>query len=43
MMARLRELHPTVRILDLRQTLMLRRPEDTGSWIEGLRKAGLPE
>jgi TolB-like protein/Tfp pilus assembly protein PilF len=42
-MARIRQLHPQLRISDLMETLPLRRPEDRDKWIDGLRKAGLPE
>jgi TolB-like protein/Tfp pilus assembly protein PilF len=42
-MARLRQLHPQLRISELMETLPLRRPEDRDKWIDGLRKAGLPE
>jgi len=42
-MARLRQLHPQLRISDLMETLPLRRPEDRDKWIDGLREAGLPE
>jgi hypothetical protein len=42
-MARLRAVHPTLRVSDLRGLPPLRRPEDFATYSEGLRKAGLPE
>lgn len=42
-MTRLRQLEPQLRISDLMEVFPLRRPEDRLKWIEGLRKAGLPE
>jgi len=41
--ARLRHLRPQLRISDLVVLFPLRRPEDRARWIDGLRKAGLPE
>jgi TolB-like protein/Flp pilus assembly protein TadD len=41
--ARLRQLQPQLRISDLMDLFPLRRPEDRARWVEGLRKAGLPE
>lgn len=41
--ARLRELHPALRISILHEFIPLRRPEDLARLAEGLRKAGLPE
>jgi TolB-like protein len=41
--ARLRHLQPQLRISDLMELFPLRRPEDRARWIDGLRKAGLPE
>jgi predicted Zn-dependent protease len=44
LMARLRQLDPALRISNLANTMPpLRRPEDRNKWVEGLRKAGLPE
>ena len=44
LMARLRQLDPALRISNLANTMPpLRRPEDRKKWVEGLRKAGLPE
>jgi class 3 adenylate cyclase len=43
-MARLRQLDPALRISNLADVILpLRRPQDRNRWIEGLRKAGLPE
>jgi len=43
-LARLRLLHPTLRVSNLRDRLgPYRRPEDVARYEEGLRKAGLPE
>jgi tetratricopeptide (TPR) repeat protein len=42
-MAHLRQLAPTLRISNLRDVLTLRRPEVMARYVEGLRKAGLPE
>jgi tetratricopeptide (TPR) repeat protein len=41
--ARLRHLQPQLRISDLMELFPLRRPDDRARWMEGLRKAGLPE
>jgi tetratricopeptide (TPR) repeat protein len=44
LMARLRQLDPAMRISNLADVIMpLQRPEDRNRWVEGLRKAGLPE
>jgi TolB-like protein len=44
LMARLRQLDPVLRISNLADvSAPLRRPEDRQRWVEGLRKAGLPE
>jgi Flp pilus assembly protein TadD len=42
---RLRQIQPQLRISDLNliDLFPLRPPEDRARWIEGLRKAGLPE
>jgi TolB-like protein len=40
---RLRQLEPQLNISDLINAFPLRRPEDRARWVEGLRKAGLPE
>ena len=43
-MARLRQLHPTLRISNLSEVQgPYRRPEDVARYEEGMRKAGLPE
>jgi TolB-like protein/tetratricopeptide (TPR) repeat protein len=41
--ARLRQLDPALRVSNLPDVIPLRRPEDLARYIEGLRKAGLPE
>jgi DNA-binding winged helix-turn-helix (wHTH) protein len=38
----LRMLHPTLRIAQIKDWILLRRPEDTITFTEGLRQAGLP-
>jgi tetratricopeptide (TPR) repeat protein len=44
LMARVCHLDPTLRLSNLADTMApLRRPEDRNRWVEGLRKAGLPE
>ena len=40
---RLRQLNPTPHILNLKNQIPLRRPEDLARYAEGLRKAGLPD
>jgi Flp pilus assembly protein TadD len=42
-MARLRKLDPALRLSNLKDVTPLRRPADLNRYIEGLRKAGLPE
>ena len=43
-MARLRELHPALRLANVRDVLgPYRRAEDVAKYVEGLRRAGLPE
>jgi adenylate cyclase len=42
-MARLRELDPTTRLSNLKNIIPLRKPEHFARYVEGLRKAGLPE
>ena len=42
-MARLRELDPAMRVVNVKDWVPLRRPEDLARLEEGLRKAGLPE
>jgi TolB-like protein/Tfp pilus assembly protein PilF len=42
-MARLRELDPTMRVINVKDWAPLRRPEDLARLEDGLRKAGLPE
>jgi adenylate cyclase len=41
--ARLRQLHPALRVSNLRDVLGPYRPEDIARYEEGLRRAGLPE
>jgi Flp pilus assembly protein TadD len=40
---RLRRLDPTLRISNVEDWVVLRRPEDLATFVEGLRSAGLPE
>lgn len=42
-MARLHELMPDLRISNLKEFFPLRRPQDFANFVDGLRKAGLPE
>jgi TolB-like protein len=42
-MQRLRQNDPALRLSTLKDWLPIRRPEDFARWVEGLRKAGLPE
>jgi TolB-like protein/class 3 adenylate cyclase len=42
-MARLRQIDPALRISNLRDVLTLRRPDVMATYVEGLRRAGLPE
>jgi TolB-like protein/Tfp pilus assembly protein PilF len=42
-MARLREIDPALRVSDLKDLPPLRRPGDIARYVEGMRKAGLPE
>lgn len=42
-MARMREVNPTLRLLDLVDLVPFRRPDDFARYAEGLRRAGLPE
>ena len=42
-MVRLRHLHPALRISNCADLIPLRRSQDMDRWVEGLRKAGLPE
>jgi hypothetical protein len=43
-MTRLRQLNPTLRISNLEETMPpLRRAEDREKFVEGIRRAGLPE
>jgi TolB-like protein len=41
--SRLRQFQPSLCISHLMELFPLRRPEDRSKWIDGLRKAGLPE
>jgi hypothetical protein len=43
MVARILQTNPAVRISDIRENTPMRRPEDAALWVDGLRKAGLPE
>ena len=42
-MARLRQIDPELRLSNLKDFFPLRRAEDFDRWVEGMRKAGLPE
>ena len=42
-MTRLRTLQPTLRLSNLHEQMFLHRPEHMEKFIEGMRKAGLPE
>jgi TolB-like protein len=42
-MQHVRRLDPTLRISEVEDWVVLRRPEDLATFVEGLRKAGLPE
>ncbi|WP_092090446.1 winged helix-turn-helix domain-containing tetratricopeptide repeat protein [Bradyrhizobium brasilense] len=42
-MARLRQVHPALRVSSIRGLVPHRRPDDLAQFEEGLRKAGLPE
>jgi hypothetical protein len=42
-MARVRQIAPDLSISNVKEVVVFKRPEDTGCWAEGLRKAGLPE
>ncbi len=42
-MAHLRELDPSLRVANLSEVFPLRRAQDLAKFVEGLRKAGLPE
>ena len=42
-MARVREMNPTLRISNLKDLEPLRRPEDMATWADAMRKAGLPQ
>src|SRR5262245_25548087 len=41
--ARIRELEPTESISNVKARMPYRRPDQMARWVEGLRKAGLPE
>jgi TolB-like protein/Flp pilus assembly protein TadD len=43
MVMRILQTHPGLRISDVSIVTPMRRPEDAALWIDGLRKAGLPE
>jgi hypothetical protein len=40
---RMRDIDPSVRISNARMLTPIKRPEDAAMWVDGLRKAGLPE
>ena len=42
-MARVREMNPTLRIANLGELEPLRRPQDMATWTQAMRKAGLPD
>jgi tetratricopeptide (TPR) repeat protein len=42
-MTRLREIDPALRVSNLKEQTPLRGPENMAKYVEGLRKAGLPE
>jgi hypothetical protein len=42
-MQHVRRIDPTLRISNVEGWVVLRRPEDLATFVEGLRKAGLPE
>ena len=42
-MARLRQLMPELRLSNLKDLFPIRRPDDFDRWVDGMRKAGLPE
>jgi tetratricopeptide (TPR) repeat protein len=41
--ARVRDMNPTLRVSNLRELEPLRRPEDLATWAGAMRKAGLPQ
>src|SRR5713101_1573379 len=43
LISRLRQINPMLRVQHVKDLFPLRRPEDLARYIEGLRKAGLPE
>jgi hypothetical protein len=42
-MQHLRQLDPALHVSNLTNWFPIRRPEDFAKWLDGLRKAGLPE
>jgi TolB-like protein/class 3 adenylate cyclase len=42
-MARMRQVDPALRVADLKDLVPFRRPEDFARYVEGLRRAGLPD
>jgi tetratricopeptide (TPR) repeat protein len=40
---RILQTNPTLRLSDVSALIPMRRPEDTATWVGGLKKAGLPE
>jgi hypothetical protein len=42
-MQHVRRLDPTLRLSNVEEWVVLRRPEDLAAFVQGLRRAGLPE
>ena len=42
-MQHVRRIDPTMRISSVKDWVVLRRPEDLATFVEGLRSAGLPD
>jgi TolB-like protein/class 3 adenylate cyclase/Flp pilus assembly protein TadD len=43
MVARMLQINPALRLADVATLIPMRRAEDSARWVEGLRKAGVPE